>query len=156
MLWLDQGQGEEAARRNRPPIMVRTMPTNVADVAKRPGVAQRKLARLPTRRPTRKPGQSCGALPESTTVSLNLPRSNLSIRKLDEKIRSVAAPCHLVRPYPAAISSSLLLIPGERGEKREKGGAAVLRPFAMGWYDSYDVRRRSPVPPNTPGTLGPG
>src|SRR5262249_46112899 len=47
-----------------------------------------------------------------TTVSLSLPRSNSSIRKerLDEKIRSVAAPCHLVRPYPAAISSSLLLI----------------------------------------------
>src|SRR6266576_787415 len=40
MLWLEQGQGEEAARRNRPPIMVTTMPTNMADVAKRPGAAR--------------------------------------------------------------------------------------------------------------------
>ena len=33
MLWLEQGQGEEAARRNRPAIMVTAIPTNMGDIA---------------------------------------------------------------------------------------------------------------------------
>src|SRR5262249_32132227 len=70
------------------------------------------------------------------TVSLSLPRSNSSIRKerFDEKIRSVAAPCHLVRPYPAAISSSLLLIPGAPGGSG--GGRSRSAPLLL-----WEVRR---------------
>src|SRR5262245_52274209 len=95
----------------------------------------------------------CGELPKTATVSLSLPRSDSSIRKerSDEKIRSVITPCHLVRPYPAAISSSLLLIPGERGEKREKRGAEQFcAPLLWAEHDAYNRKRRSPTFPSNP------
>jgi hypothetical protein len=65
------------------------------------------------------------------------------------RLSSAAASC----PSEAAISSSLLLIPGAR-EERKRGAEtlACLRPF------TYNCERRSPnVPPGCPqGTLGPG
>ena len=64
------------------------------------------------------------------------------------------------RPYPAAISSSLLLIPGLRGRgSRGAEPSTFCAPFA--WLVRNTTARIivSGVPPNTPntpGTLGPG
>src|SRR6516225_11076198 len=56
---------------------------------------QRKLARLPIRWLTRKPGRSCGALPWTTTVSLSLPRSNSPIRKEERLAIKLRTDCSL-------------------------------------------------------------
>src|SRR6516165_5494334 len=57
---------------------------------------QRKLARLPIRWLTRKPGRSCGALPWTTTASLSLPRSNSPIKKEERLAIKLRTDCSLV------------------------------------------------------------
>ena len=64
---------------------------------------------------------------------------------MDEKVRSVAAPCHLVRPHPAAISGRT----DPRGMREKGKRGATVSPFCAPLL--YNGEWRSPRSPRYPG-----